>query len=642
MLVLSSCEPVPPSWLEPLADGEWPSYGGDAGSRRYSPLEQIDASNVADLQVVWQWTSIDQPLLDAEASLRSLSLQATPILEGGVLYTSTSLSQVAAIDPGTGETRWSYDPESWKQGRPPNWGFVHRGVAHWTDGVAERILIGTGSGEVISIDAGTGRPDPAFGSAGRVSIRDGLARLTNPRQVGLSSPPVIAGDVAIVGSSISDGAVRQAMPPGRVIGYDVRTGERLWTFDTVPQGDAVGADTWNDGSAEYTGNTNAWAPMSVDTERGLVYFGVGTPSNDWYGGHRHGDNLFSESVVCLRAATGELVWHFQIVHHGMWDYDLPAAPILTDIVADGRAIPALVQLTKQGFAFVFDRVTGEPVWPIEERAVAASTVPGEKAAPTQPFPTKPPPFERQGVGRDDLIDFTPELRKKAEEILDQYVWGPLYTPPTVIEEEPGEDGRLTLGTVQLPGSSGGANWGGGSFDPDTGLLYVPSITSPIVVGLVEPDPARSNFRYVRPGRNVIEGPDGLPLLKPPWGRISAIDLHRGEIAWQVARGDGPRDHELLQDLDLPQLGQVGRAGPLLTKSLLFVADGTIRTNSAGRKGGSPFFRAYDKATGAVVATIELPGDATGTPMTYLHRDKQYIVVAVTSDEGQSLVALGLP
>ena len=397
---------------DPARPGDWPHYGGDAGSSRYSSLDLIDADNVARLRIAWVWSSIDNPLLEARSELRSLGFQVTPIAVDGVLYVSTSLSQVAAIDGASGETRWVFDPKSYEDGRPPNWGFVHRGVAYWRNGSKRRILHAAGNGRLHAIDALTGKSDPEFGEGGSVDLWRSLPRRSGPRQVGNSSPPVIWRDVVMVGSSIQDSARTQSAPPGQVSAYDVETGAWLWTFDLVPHPGTEGSETWEGGASAVAGAANAWAPMSVDLTSGLVCFGTGTPTNDFYGGHRLGDNHFAESVVCLRPEDGSLVWSFQITHHGLWDYDLPAAPMLVDVEIDDREVQALVQLTKQGFAFVFDRRTGVPVWPIEERSVPPSEVPGERASPTQPFPSRPPPFERQGLSESDLIDFTPSCARR--------------------------------------------------------------------------------------------------------------------------------------------------------------------------------------------------------------------------------------
>ncbi|MCH8334237.1 pyrroloquinoline quinone-dependent dehydrogenase, partial [Candidatus Sumerlaeota bacterium] len=568
-------------------DVEWRVYGSDAANRKYSPLDQIHGGNFSELRIAWRWDSVDVPILEASDTLRATSLELTPLMAGGRLYASTSLSQAAAIDPATGRTIWTFDPKSYETGRPPNWGFVHRGVTYWAGEGEERIYLGTGDARLIALNARDGKPISSFGTGGSVDLKRGIPRLGSSTQYGLSSPPAICRGVIIVGSSITDGPRIQAMPPGDVRGYDVRTGRLLWTFHTIPQAGEPGNETWDEDAWPIAGNTNSWTLMSSDEELGYVYVPIGTPTNDWFGGHRLGDNLYAESLVCLEAETGRRVWHFQMVHHGLWDYDLPAAPILCDITVGGKSIKAVAQISKQGFCYVLDRTTGEPVWPIVERPVPQTMIAGEATSPTQPFPTKPPPFERQGVTVDDLIDFTPELRAEAVEIIAQLDHGPLFTPPSL------------RGNIQLPGSSGGANWGGAAFDPESAALYIPSITSPITVKLAEPDPNRSDFRYIG-SRQALAGPQDLPLLKPPYGRITALDLNTGERLWMVPNGKGTpkiRDHPLLKDLDLPPLGQVGRAGPLLTKSLLIVGEGSALTNSAGRDGGGPALRAYDKATG---------------------------------------------
>ena len=508
-------------------DGEWPSYGGDDGSTKYAALDQIDAGNVDTLRVAWQWESSDTAVITAKRELGPAGFKATPLMVDGVLYIRTSLSIVAAIDAETGEELWVQDVGSYESGRPTNLGFNSRGVAHWSDGDDARIFLATGDAHLWSFDAATGQPIGRFGTDGKIDLTLGLRRPVDRRVYQVISPPLVVGDIVIVDSSISDGPRYMTAPPGDIRGFDVRTGELRWTFQTVPQAGETGNDAWENDSWTYTGNTNAWSIMSADQELGYVYLPLGTPTNDWYGGHRLGDNLFAESLVCLDAATGERVWHFQMVHHGLWDYDLPAAPTLVDITVDGRDITAVAQVSKQGFTYVFDRVTGEPVWPIEERPVAQSSVPGERSSPTQPFPTRPPAFERQGISVDDLIDFTPELRAEAEEILAQHEYGGLFHPPS------------RKGTIQMPGWGGGANWYGAGFDPDTGYLYVPSRTSPISVRLDKADPARSDFNYRR-GRSGLRGPQGLPLVKPPYVRLTAIDLSTGEHAWQVTLGDGPR------------------------------------------------------------------------------------------------------
>jgi quinoprotein glucose dehydrogenase len=414
----------------------------------------------------------------------------------------------------------------------------------------------------------------------------------------------------------------------------------------------VGNETWENDSWGYSGEANLWSLISADEEEGLAYLPLTSPTNDMYGGHRLGNNVFGNTLVCVKCLTGERVWHYQIVHHDLWDYDLPAAPILADITVGGTRIKAVVQLTKQAFTFIFDRMTGTPVWPIEERPVPTSDTPGERTSPTQPFPTKPPPFDRQGVSVDDLIDFTPELRAEAIELVKQYRIGPVFTPPSVR----GDGAGAIKGTVQLPGSVGGADWQGGAFDPETGMLYVASITGPFTADIVKGDPKISNLNYVSGTRAWTPGPQGLPLLKPPYGRITAIDLNKGDLVWMVPNGEGPRNHPLLKPLNLPPLGNPGRSAPLVTKTLLFVGEGDPIMSSLGSRlrpempasiapgAGGRKFRAYDKATGAILWETELPAGTTGAPMTYMFEGKQYVVVAIGSREAHSAehIALSLP
>ena len=615
-------------------NGEWRSYGGDAGSTKYSPLDAIDETNVQNLEVVWRWQSVDYERQAEDPDLRfNTVLLATPLKVGNALFTSTNLGQAAAIDPVTGETLWVYN--SVAEGTAAARGRGTRGLAYWTDGSDDRLLLVSGE-HLVALGTQTGELYPEFGEGGKVNLRQDMG----PRlqRYYWNAAPLVCGDVVIVGAGMSDSPTRQEAAPGYVRGYDVITGQLRWRFNPVPRPGEVGNETWEEGSWEYSGNANVWTLMSADEELGYVYLPVSTPTNDWYGGHRLGDNLFAESLVALECATGERVWHFQMVHHGLWDYDNPAAPNLVDITVDGRPIQAVVQVSKQGFTYVFDRVTGEPVWPIVELAVPSSLVPGERASPTQPFPTWPLPFERQGITVNDLIDFTPELRAEAIEILGGYVFGPMFTPPSIRNDDPDE----TQGTIQLPGWVGGADWNGAAVDPETQTLYVPSITAPIVVALNEPDPDASDFRYVRGAPRSVQGPRGLPLVKPPWGRITAIALNTGEHLWMVPNGEGIRDHEELQGLDLPWLGVPGRPAPLLTKTLLFIGEGSPSMVAMPRFGGGKMFRAYDKHTGEVVWEMELEAGTAGAPMTYMADGRQYIVVGIgETNHPAEFIALSL-
>jgi quinoprotein glucose dehydrogenase len=610
-------------------DGQWLCYGGDGASTKYSSLDQINQGNASSLKVAWTWDSPDLPLQKENRSLGSFAYETTPLAVGTTLYISTSLAQVAAVDGRTGKTIWVFNPEVYKAGRPTNLGYVHRGVAYWRGDGEERLYLAGHDAYLYAIDAKTGKLVSSFGDAGRVNLAAAIPLAVNARNYTMTSPPVICRDTVVVGSSISDGPQFKEAPRGDVQAFDVRTGKPAWIFHAIPQPGEYGNETWEDESWKYTGNANVWTLMSVDEELGCVYLPMSTPTNDWYGGHRLGDGLFAEALVCVEAKTGKRVWHYQTVHHGLWDYDLPGAPVLCDIKVDGKPIKAVAQITKSGFTFVFDRATGKSVWPIEERPVRPSTVPGERASPTQPFPTKPATYERQGSTEDNLVDFTPELRAEAKAILDEYDHGPLFTPPT------------ERGTINLPGWAGGANWWGAAFDPDTGLFYIPSITSPIVVKLNEPDAARSNLRYVRGGPALgggLDGPRGLPLFKPPYGRITAIDLNSGEHAWMIPHGDGPRVKiSEMVGHDVGPLGG-GGGGPLLTKTLLFVGQGASGRGGRGG-GGAHLIRAYDKGTGKVIAEVALPGSPSGTPMTYMADGKQYIALA--TNNGQ-IVAISLP
>jgi len=609
--------------------GEWRYYGADAGSTKYSPLDQINAGNVANLKVAWRWQSPDNALAAANPQAQPGVAQDTPVIANGTLYTITSLGLIVAIDPATGTTKWQFDPESWKGGRPPNLGYTHRGLAYWTDGTNERLITGTHSAYLMSIDAKTGKPDPKFGENGRVDVMDLLAYAVRGQNYAINSTPVIVRNVIIHGSNISDGPQTKEFPRGDVSGYDVRTGKRLWTFRSIPSPGEFGNETWEGNSAEYTGNTNVWSMLSVDEQLGYVYLPFGTPTDDYYGGHRLGNNLFAESLVCLDATTGKRVWHFQGVHHGLWDYDFPTAPILGDITVNGRMIQAVMQPSKQSFLYVFDRRTGDPVWPIEERPVPQTKVPGEKTSPTQPFPTKPPAFDTQGVTDDNLINFTPELKARAIEALKDIDRGPIFTPPS------------ERGALQLPGNGGGANWSGAAFDPVTKMLYVPSVTVPFMVAVSKPPEGRGNLAYRRGASPPIPTLDGLSVLKPPYSRVTAYNMNEGTIAWQVPMGDGPRFHPLIKDLNPGPLGG-GRGYPMLTRTLLFIGHGGGSRGSNDAPREPPTLRALDKATGRQIAQIELPFGPAASPMTFMHQGKQFIVIDIGTGARAELVALTLP
>lgn len=600
--------------------GEWHHFGNDLAGSRYSPLDQIDRTNFERLEVAWRWTSISQEVAANNPQVKPSQFKVVPLMIDGLLYVATEISQVAALDAATGEIVWQHDPLSWQAGRPANVGFQHRGVAYWADGDDRRIFITTHDRRLVALDAKTGEPVEGFGTHGAVDLlpaegEDQFGRRINKRLLTHSSPPAIARDTVVVGSIVHDGAVRQSAPPGHVRGFDARTGRMKWIFHTIPQDGEFGVETWENDSWKRTGHTNVWSMMAVDDELGYVYLPISTPTNDFYGGHRLGDNLFAESIVCLNAETGERVWHFQAVHHGLWDYDFPTSPNLVDITVDGRTIPAIAQVSKQAFTYVLDRRTGEPVWPIVERPVPPSDVPGERAAPTQPFPTKPPAFDRQGVSLDDIVDFTPEIAAEAREIVKDYRIGPLFTPPSL----PAGGNRATL---MLPSAGGGANWQGAAFDPETKILYVPSSTTLGGGPMSQPDQSRSDLLYVGSFSGGARGPQGLPLVKPPWGRVTAIDLDRGEHVWMTPNGYGPTDHPIFAGRDPGLLGN-GSGAPLVTRTLLFVTQGRGRGEQ-----NSPRINVFDKANGELLGHLPLPDSPNGNPITYLHDGKQYIVVSV--------------
>lgn len=685
-LTLSVLLVTPPTGAKQgAANGEWRYYGGDAGTTKYSPLDQINSTNVKNLQIAWTWRS------ENFGRRPESNWEVTPLMVGGILYfTAGSRRDAVAVDAASGETLWMYRLDEGARGnqvaRTNN-----RGLAYWTDGKADsRILLISPGYQLIALDAKTGHPIPNFGTNGVIDLTQGLDReVVKPGTIGASSPAIVVRDTVVVGAALLAGTAPATKEnvPGYVRGFDVRTGKKLWTFHTIAQPGEPGNDTWEDDSWKYTGNTGAWAPLSADDELGYVYLPVEMPTGDFYGGTRRGNNLYSDSLVCLDARTGKMIWYYQLVHHDIWDWDIAAPPVLLDITVNGRKIKAVAQATKQAFTYVFDRTNGKPVWPIEERPVPQSDVPGEKTSPTQPFPTKPPAFDRQGSTMDDLIDFTPTLKEEAVKIAAQYKMGPLFSPPIV----PGTDGKSAL--FLLPTHLGGANWPGGAADPETGMFYVASISGAEFLAVSKADPSRSDMGYTGgggggrgpagasgagrgPGRGAAggrgpgggipaladgetplpaaggrgsaargNGPEGLPLVKPPWGRITAIDLNKGDIAWTVANGDAPdyiKNHPAMKGIDLTNTGRPSRSLLMVTKSLLFGSDGNNLWASPAGAGGN-MFRAYDKKTGKVIYEMALPAENTGVPMTYMANGHQYIVLAVGAQGvPASLVALALP
>lgn len=613
-------------------NGEWRVYGGDAAATRYSPLDQINRETVKNLQVAWTWKFDNYGTLQ-----QTTTTETTPLMVDGVLYfTAGPRRTVVAADAATGETLWVWRPdEGERYDKAPR--KVHRGVAYWTDGTSARILVVTPGFQLVELDAKTGEPVAAFGQHGIVDLfkqLDNDLNLDPLGKIGNSSPPVVIGDVVVVGPALLVGTrVNKSNVKADVMAFNVRTGKKVWDFHTIPRKDEPGYETWENHSADYTGNAGVWGPFSADPQLGIVYLSVENATNDVYGGARPGANLYANSIVAVDAKTGKQVWHYQLIHHDIWDYDTAPNPILVDLTVDGRPVKALVQFGKQAFAYVFDRTNGKPVWPIVEKPVPQSDVAGEKTYPTQPFPSKPPAFDRQGITESDLIDFTPELHAEALQLLKDYHYGGMYTPGSLVTD-------TNKGTVILPGYGGGANWTSGAADPETGFVYVGSVTSPNVIGLKKNDPAETKLDsdYVMAG--TLPRVHGLSIIKPPYGRITAYNMNRGEIAWQIPNGDTPpsvKNNPVLKGLDIPKTGSPSQAGLLVTKTLLFAGEGP---------GGQAVFHAYDKATGAEVWQTALPGPQTSLPMTYMDKGRQYIVFAVRGNAqaqtGAELVAFALP
>ena len=600
----------------------WSHYAGDT-FQRYSAQDQINAGNVGSLEVAWRRPGVDATFAQDYPDLRPNPYhKTTPILVDGILYASNAVGLVEAWDPATGRTIWRQPPPSPEE----IGGQSSRGVEYWRDGSDRRIIMLRGE-YLYAVDAITGEPPGAFGENGRVLLtREGPDALP----FGGASGPVVVGDVIVVAGLRGGSGDRSRVmdrEPEDVTGYDVRTGELLWTFHAVPREGEYGTETWGDDSWRFAGDLGSWCCLAADHETGYVYVPLSANSGSMWGGWRPGDNLFTNSLVAIDASTGERAWHFQMVHHGVWEFDNMGTPVLGDFTVDGRAVQAVMMTNKNAFLYVLDRVTGAPIWPIEERPVPQDLhVPGETLALTQPFPTKPAAFDQQGFTEDDLIDFTPQIRADALEFVQDYVLGPLYTATTPVGSEPGEK----KGTIHVPGSWGAANWHSAAFDPEREMFYVVSHTLPGVAGVAaRPGDVEGTMEYIRVAPSPIFGPNDLPLTKPPYGRITAIDMTTGDHAWMVPNGDGPRNHPMLRDLNLPPLGYSSRPVPLVTASLLFLGEGS---NSIGGTGGQyqwgTKFRAYDKSNGAVMWETDLGVGTTGGPMTYMHEGKQYIVVPV--------------
>jgi quinoprotein glucose dehydrogenase len=650
------------SQVAPLgtASGEWPSYHGNNANQHYSPLSQIDASNFDKLEVAWRIRT------DNFGPRPEYKLEGTPLMVDGVIYaTAGTRRAVIAADAATGELRWIHgEPEGARGAAAPRQ-LSGRGVAYWTDGRERRILYVTPGFRLVCLDARTGMRVASFGTDGAIDLKAAAVYGNNQPidpvsgEIGLHATPAIGRDTVVVGAAFREGHTPRTHnnTKGIVQAFDVRTGKRLWNFDTIPRPGQFGNETWEENSWAFNGNVGVWNQMAIDEELGLVYLPVETPSSDFYGGHRPGHNLFAESLVAIDLKTGQRKWHFQLVHHPLWNMDISSAPILEDITVDGKAIKAVSIMGKQAMVYTFDRASGRPVWPIEERPVPAGDVPGEKYSPTQPFPTKPLPYDHQGVTPEALIDFTPELRAEATKLMSRYRMGPIFTPPVVSRKE---------GPVASFRSSGGTNWPGGAYDPETQTLYVPSYTSLVPVALM-PSPSRefsdvrfvvgnafTGVRYVMgPGENAgadatpgsagaKEGlggdtsgvssptPQGLPYLKPPYGRITAIDMQTGDFRWQVAHGETPdfvRQHPALKGINVPRTGQAGAAGVLVTRALVIAGDPQV-TSPPGRPRGA-MLRAYEKASGREVGAVYLPAQQSGSPMTYSLNGRQYIIVAVS-------------
>ena len=638
---------------------EWPTYGADLANTRYAPLDQINAGNFSKMEVAWRLKT------ENLGPRPEYLLEATPLMVGGRIYTTAGTRRaVVAADAATGEMLWIHGENEGQRGAVAPRQLSGRGLAYWSDGREQRILYVTPGYRLIALDAKTGMPVPSFGKNGVVDLKEDNDQFIDPLngEIGLHATPVVAKDVVIVGAAHRSGGVPRSRTnvKGYVRGFDVRTGKRLWIFHTIPLQGEFGYDTWEKESAVYTGNTGVWAQISVDAELETVYLPVEMPTGDYFGANRPGNGLFGESLVAVDLHTGKRKWHYQFVHHGIWDNDIPCPPILVDIVVNGRPVKALAQPTKQAILYVLDRVTGKSIWPIEERPVAKGDVPGEWYSPTQPYPLDARgrlfAYDRQGFVEDDLIDFTPELRAEAKQLVSRYRIGPWFTPPVVSKVEG------PLATLALGAAGGGTNWPGGSYDPENRIVFVSSTKSLSQLGLVPADPARTDMQYVQgnamsgvrntggAGSNALAGdgregaaapeggggggggglsPKGLPIMKPPYGQISAIDLNKGEVIWQVAHGETPENitnNPALKGVTIPRTGRPGTVGSLVTKTLVIAGESGFGPTPSGQRGA--MLRAYDKMTGKELGAVYMPAPQTGGPMSYMLDGRQYIVVSI--------------
>ena len=674
-------------------NGEWTHYTADVRGSRYSPLDQINAGNFNQLEVAWRFKT------DNLGTRPEFKLEGTPLMVKGVIYaTGGTRRSVVALDAKTGELIWVHAEKEGARAVNAPRQLSGRGLSYWTDGKGdERVIFVTTGYRLVELNAKTGTPINTFGKAGVIDMKVGAVVGKGEQidletgEIGLHSTPTVAKDVVIVGSSFREGLTVKTHnnTKGLVRAWDVRSGKLLWTFNTIPRPGEFGNDTWEKESWAVNGNTGVWSQITVDEELGLVYLPVEDPTSDLYGGHRPGNNLFGDSLVCVDLKTGQRKWHYQIVHHPIWDYDIPAAPLLADIVVNGKPIKAVAQATKQGILYVFDRVTGQPVWPIEEKPVPQTDVPGEKTSPTQPFPTKPPAYSRNGVLESDLIDFTPDLKAQGLEAAKRYRLGPVFLPPLVSKAE-GPIAALTSGTL-----SGGVNWPGSAYDPELHTFFTHACNACISpLGLVAPPKDFSDLDYVMgtagqtfrpitgggegeaadaPRRPAAPPPpptpppaaagaaggrggapaggggfgatvQGLSIVKPPYGVIAAINLDRGDLVWSVPHGDTPdnvRNHPALRGVNVPKTGQSGNVGVVVTKTLVVAGDPSVTTTPEHPRGA--MLRAYDKSNGNQVGAVWMPAPQSGSPMTYMVDGKQYIIVAVSGGNySGEYIAFSLP